>query len=294
MLGAIQAVTSCVKALGPMEAAYTTHLGYRVAERGTVPAALAASWGAKAAAGRPYVLLAPGQGETVYLRFIECAGGRAFRPHTTLGWNVTEINVGGVDSIAERLRGSPFRMVGAPATLSMNDAIRAMQVLGPEGELVYLTDIAVSPKTEHLPRTQAGIGRVFIMVLGVHSIEEASSFYGKLLGAEMSGVYPLNSSLINEPLGLPSDTNLRLILARLPGKFSIEIDELPRSVPKRSAAADDLVMGPSLVTFAATEIDALATRFVGAATPGAGALYAGRRSATIAGPSGELIELIGA
>lgn len=294
MLGSIQAVTSCVKALAPMEAAYTAHLGYRVAERGTVPAPLAASWGAPAAAGRPYVLLAPGQGETVYLRFIESPSEFTFRPHTTLGWNVTEINVGGVDAIADQLRGTPFRMVGPPATLSMNDAIRAMQVLGPEGELVYLTDIGVSPKTEHLPRTKEGIGRVFIMVLGVHSIEEASEFYGRLLGAEMSGIYPLSSSLINEPLGLPPETSLRMILARLPGKFSIEIDELPRAVPKRRAAPSDLVMGPSIVTFAASEIYALATRFLGAPAKGEGALYAGKRSATIAGPSGELIELIGA
>lgn len=294
MLGSIQAVTSCIRALGPTESAYAAHLGYRTVERGQVPPALATSWGAPAAAGKPYILMAPGQGETVYLRFIESEGEFTFRPHTTLGWNVTEINVGGVDAIAERLRGSPFRMVGPPATLSMNDAIRAMQVIGPEGELVYLTDIADSPKTEHLPRTKEGIGRVFIMVLGVHSIEEASAFYGDLLGATMSGIYPLNSSLINEPLNLPADTNLRLILARLPGKFSIEIDELPRSVPKRRAAAGDLPMGPSIVSFAASEIDALATRFLGKAANGEGALYNGKRTATIAGPGGELIELIGA
>jgi catechol 2,3-dioxygenase-like lactoylglutathione lyase family enzyme len=294
MLGPIEAVTSCIPALGPTEAAYTAHLGYRTVERGRVPAPLAAAWGAPQAAGRPYILLAPGQGETVYLRFIESPAAFTFRPHTTLGWNVTEINVGGVDRIAERLRGSPFRMVGPPATLSMNDAIRAMQVIGPEGELVYLTDIAVSPKTEHLPRTAEGVGRVFIMVLGVHSIEEASDFYGRLLGADMSAVYPLSSNLINEPLGLAPDTELQLVLARLPGKFSIEIDALPPSVPRRRTLPDDLPMGPAIVSFAANELDALATRFLGTPATGEGVLYGGRRSAVIAGPAGELIELIGA
>ena len=52
MLNEIVAVTLAVPDLVAAQAAYVDALGYRVVDRGEVPAALAAAWGAPRAAGR--------------------------------------------------------------------------------------------------------------------------------------------------------------------------------------------------------------------------------------------------
>ena len=60
---------------------------------------------------------------------------------------------------------SPFQIIGEPANLDVSDDIRAMQVIGPAGEVLYLTEIkAVVPPFE-LPFARCTVDRLFIPVL---------------------------------------------------------------------------------------------------------------------------------
>ncbi|MDQ5977920.1 MAG: hypothetical protein QG602_892, partial [Verrucomicrobiota bacterium] len=68
MLSAIVAVTLLVPDVQAVERAYQQVLDYQTVERGHVAADQAASWGAKALAGRDFVVLQPSSGEPVYLR----------------------------------------------------------------------------------------------------------------------------------------------------------------------------------------------------------------------------------
>ena len=134
MLQSILAVTICAEDLPAVEAAYSNYLNYRVVERGTVSAALAAHWHAPAMTGRAWLLLQPASGAPVYLRFVQQTHVAGYAPLKTYGWNAAELLVQDPDALAEGLAASPFKIVGPPRNLSSNDNIRAMQVVGPAHE----------------------------------------------------------------------------------------------------------------------------------------------------------------
>ena len=62
-------------------------------------------------------------------------------PYTTYGWSASELIVQDVDQLADDLADSPFEIIGPPKNLSFTDDIRAMQVLGPANEILYLTQV---------------------------------------------------------------------------------------------------------------------------------------------------------
>ena len=83
----------------------------------------------------------PESGAGVFLRFVQAAPVAGYGPMKTFGWNATEILVQDPDALAEQLADSPFKIVGSPMNLSSNENIRAMQVVGPANEVLYLTRI---------------------------------------------------------------------------------------------------------------------------------------------------------
>src|SRR5438045_296725 len=114
MIGPILAVTMTVTDLAPIEAAYTKYLNYKVVERGKVDAATAASWGAPAVSGHEFMVMQAESGAPNYLRFVVTGAYPDYAPFKTYGWNSTEILVKDVDAVAEKLKGSPFEIVGPP------------------------------------------------------------------------------------------------------------------------------------------------------------------------------------
>lgn len=165
MLSAIVAVTLLVPDVQAVERAYQQVLDYQTVERGHVAADQAASWGAKALAGRDFVVLQPSSGEPVYLRMIETdtAPAPALK---TLGWNATEILVEDPVLLEPRLKDSAFRVIGPPAPLDFNPAVVAMQALGPAGELLYFTRMPAGVSKFGLGSAMSFVDRVFIVMLG--------------------------------------------------------------------------------------------------------------------------------
>lgn len=246
-LGRILEVTYTVPDLAAIEAAYTRWLGYRVTERGTVAEALARSWDAPALAGRPQLALEPSAGESVVLRFVaepQAAGWQALQ---TFGWNVSEIVVEDVDALAARLEASPFRVLGAPASLTRFPMIRAMQAMGPAGECLYFTQVGAGSGLD-LARAQAPVGRVFIVVAGgpdVHRMFDAYAPFGNEIDPPVS----TRVKVISDANNLPADTLHAHGLVKLGHGSLIELDEYPAAATPRPAPEGGLPPGMAVVTF---------------------------------------------
>jgi hypothetical protein len=244
-LGAIRAVTITVPALDPVEQAYTTWLGHRVMARGTVSAGCAALWGAPAAQGCRVLVLAPEVGEETYLRFIEDPQAGTAAPFKTFGWNATELTVRDTDGLAAKLAGSPYSVIGAPANLTGFEWIRAMQVLGPAGECLYLTDVG---RDGDLAHARAGVGQVFIMVCAGPDILAMADFYRERFGAEVSDLVTVPIGVINRAHALPAGTRHGLALVTLPGGTRVELDQYPVTATQRVVRPGHLPPGVSVVT----------------------------------------------
>ncbi len=291
MLGSILCVTSTITDLDKSIAAYSGALGYQIIKIGRIEPDQAANWNASAAAGRRYVILAPGDGEIVFLRLIENPESIHVPAHATFGWNVTEFNVGGVEALNKQLAGGPFQHVAGPAPLSMNTDITAMQALGPDGELVYFTQINPGPRTGHLPQREMGVGRVFIMVLGVNDLDSAAIEFKEHFGCEMTSPIRFSSTLMSSPLGLPETHEFRMGLVRLPGKFSLEIDELGSHAHARPVFKNDLPSGLSIVSFATNDLDRFGATH-GVPIYKANTPFGDARAAIVQGPGSSLFEVI--
>ncbi|MEZ5499609.1 MAG: hypothetical protein R3E77_09305 [Steroidobacteraceae bacterium] len=290
-LGPIRAVTVAVAQLQPTIDVYQLHLGYQLMERGRIDAGLAALWACPSLAGRRYALMLPGGDSGPCLRFVEGPSANSFRPFGHFGWNAAEIMVQDVDALAEKLADGPFRVIGPPADLSFSDKIRAMQVLGPSNEALYLTMFKERLAEFDTPDARHPVDRVFIVIVGGPSVTQLSEFYARHLGttpaAPMQGVI----SVLSAAHDLPRDTAHELAALSLAGQSFIELDTMPSSTTARPQPPGELPVAISMVSFA---VDALPDGLSYRATPRdiAETPYHGRRAAVCVGAGGEWIELI--
>lgn len=291
-LGAVRTVTFAGGDIASVEAAYTKHLGYVVEERGIVGADCARCWGAPAIANAKYVALAPASGEPTWLRFVEQQHGEGFRALTTTGWNAAEIIVRDVDSLAPRLEGSPFRKVVDPHPLDSVPDIHAMQVIGPAGEMLYLTS-ALRPMPERdMPQAQSEVDRCFIAVLGGTDLQAMLDFYLGTFGNAPGPVHAARVRAVSSANNLPADTRYDLATIRLGQGSKIEADCYPPFAPARPRAPGGLPFGMAMVGFECSDLDLVRHLLVAVPRTLESGPFRGRRTATLRGAAGEWIELI--
>jgi len=285
VLKSIIIVTISVLHLGPVEDAYRSQLDYRPVERGAVSAETAVTWDARSMEGRGYLIMQPANRERVYLRFVENPTTEGHAAMTTHGWNATELLVTDPDTLAERLADSSFEIVGPPKDLwAAPNAPRAMQVIGPAGELLYLT-------RNHRFTVNTPVDRVFIMVLAGPSMAALDAWYSNRLGLDVGDPMPYAITMVSRALGLPMDTTYPLAIATVSPRFLIELDEYPPHVGARPVTDGFLPPGTSMVTFAVDDLAALDLDWRAPPQTLAELPYAGRRTAVTVGPAGEWIEL---
>lgn len=268
MLESIRGVTYTVPDLAPVEQAYTRWLRYRVVERGGFPPSTARECDAPSASGLPTLTLAPESGEPVHVRFVEDRHSVGWRALTTHGWNCSEIVVRDVDGLADQLADSPFRIIGAPTSLQRFPMIRAMQVVGPAGECLYLTQVGPGSGLR-LPAARSFVGRVFIVVAGGADLAALFRTY-ESFGNEFDPPVATCVRVISLLNGLPPETEHRHGLVKLGDGTLIELDQYPDVTRPRPRRAGALPQGMALVTFAARGLE---------------------RPRIIEGAAGELIEL---
>ena len=93
---------------------YQTWFDYRLQESGTIDETLAAAWSTPAMSGRHYHILAPASGDQTYLRLIQATPPPDYQPLRTHGWAAIELCIQNVQATHERLKNSPFTIIGPP------------------------------------------------------------------------------------------------------------------------------------------------------------------------------------
>lgn len=241
-------VASCADTVA---AAYAHSFGFTPVADGPIPLAQAVAWNLPATAGLRMLTMASASGAARWLRVIEvpdCVPAEPLRRH---GWMALEVNVRDVDALAETLRapGSPFRIIGEPAFLEISDQIRAMQVVGPAGEVLYLTEVRAPVPPFELPLHSADpVGALFIPVLSAPQRETAARPYEALAGRAALRV-DTRITVLNAAFGRARDAQYPIAVLQLAGCALIEIDEVHEALP---AALNDcgLPSGIAMVSLA--------------------------------------------
>lgn len=204
-------------------------LGLVVVERSVLGDEQAQAWGQAQLAGLGVTWLAP-VGAAPLLRLIELPGTLPRPTRFSHGWLALELLVRDVDALAPRLADSGFRIVGAPADLAFSPSIRAMQVTGPAGEMLYLTQVKLPvppfelPLSADLPATQ-DLGALFIAVMSVPS--RAALLQACAAMAPRSTLqFDTKVTVLNQALARPSDHVWPVATLQWHGASLFEIDEV--------------------------------------------------------------------
>jgi len=285
----IKMVTLGAPNLDDVESWYTAWLDYAVVERGSVSKKLSESWGLTASTGRRFITLCPGSGEDVHIRAVEIDPVPDFKTLTTWGWAAVEITVEDVDDVMKKLEGSPFKVLGLPRELTPESPIRAMQVLGPADEVIYLTGNVGDRASSNHPDPKTMIDRVFIMVLAGPDRGALKKFYLETFSLSDQGDYAFPVKVLSDAQGRPSDHkfDLSVLVASERGN-KLELDQYDAPTGARPGPENQLSPGVAMTTFEADSLDDLSVDFITAPS----ALYEGYLSATFIGPAGERTELV--
>jgi hypothetical protein len=264
-----------------------------VVELGEVPADLAASWGAPGAARRRYTVCRPASGRAVFLRFIEGDARNDYQPLRSYGWAAIELCVTDVRAVEARLQGSPFEIIGPPAALDGMPNIVAMQVKGPNGEVVFLTQI-LSPTFPDfdLPQADSLIDQLFILVLACSDLTAANAWLEGALSLQAGPPIALIYGVLSDAFGLAPDHKHTIATLSHGRNVFLEVDQYPQSAGPRARRAGDLPPGVAMATFLHPDFDSLDGPWITPPHMPSGAIYGGGRSATMLGPDGALIEVV--
>ena len=285
----IRCATLTVSDLARSRGLYSDWLDYAVVEDGRVPGSLAESWGTPKVAGAPYSVLRPASGKPVFLRIIEQPPVPDYRPLRTHGWAAIEINNQDTLAVAERMERSPFEIIGPPKEIPGLDAIFAMQVQGPDGEIVYLTQIRGDMPDYDLPRAQSLIDRLFILVLACSDMEATGAWAESALGFEKGRSMEIPYTMISKAFGQPMDTLHALATLKSGRDVALEIDQYPDGVTARPQHDGWLPPCAAIGSFLAPDWNRLPTD---SARVHDSIVYDGKPSLTLRDPDGALFEVI--
>ena len=286
--------TVAVPSLDAALSVYSDLFGLIEVERGPVTADLAASWGCPANAGAAFALLQPASGATCFIRLVEQPVPDAFVPTTSFGWASYEISVQNVFNWAGRIAaaGAGVTIIGPPKEIPSLPFFVAMQMHGPGKEMLYFNEVRMDTPTTDLPKAASPVDHIFITILAAHDRTASVAWYRDIIGLDEADSYTLNYTMINKAFGLPDGTQSSLTMMQAGRMPIFEIDDYPPQATPRPCDPGHLPPGNALVTMAVRSLEGLAVDWITPPAVRDGALYAGRRTATVRGPSGELLELV--
>jgi hypothetical protein len=249
MISSLAGATVVTPDLDRAIAAYRDVLDYVGSPPVRVDSQQASAWGVPQAAGARMVMLRPASGEARFLRLVEGRACPGFVPLTTFGWTAIEIVVQDLRALAARLADSPFRIIGPPATLDFDftDALSAMQVAGPGGEVLYFTQIDGEIPGFDLPRANSPVGQMFIMVLAAADIALAGAFYAAL-GRAAGPTIQARIDIVTDAHGLAPGHRHSLATIALEDRSLIEIDAFPPATRRRPMSDIGLPSGIAMVS----------------------------------------------
>lgn len=292
----LRAATLTVANLDRSQALYRDWLSYETVESGVLATDLAASWGAPLSAGKRYGVMQPKSGAEIYLRFVEDEPHPDYRPLKTYGWAAIEICVEDVLKVNEAMLTSPFTIIGPPRELDGMPAIYPMQVQGPDGEIVYLTQILDDLPMYDLPRATSLIDRQFIHVCAVSDLTGSLNWCHEKLGLSFGRDMAIVYTMLANAFEVPYENKFTIATLTHERDVFYEFDQLPPAACARPAFKGRLPQGVAISTiivpdFAARVRDHEAWLITPPA-PRTGEIYQGKRAATMRGPDGILFELV--
>lgn len=271
---------------------YTTWLDYTLVEDTLLSPDVARSWDADKAAGRRQVTLRPASNRDVYLRFVEQDPHPDYEPLKSYGWNAIEICTQDTDRVNARMIESPFEIIGPPKKIAGLDAIYPMQVMGPDREVVYLTQINDDLPTYDLPRAQSLIDSLFILVTGSPDMERELQWLQDVIGLSPGRTMAINYTMINKAHGLPDGTQHALATVTHERDCFLEVDHYPDGSTARARRDDELYPGIAVATLKHPDFDAVLARTGATAITPPGIIYGGKRAFTVTSPDGTLYEIV--
>lgn len=290
--GAILGGVSVVPNLQAALKDYHDVLGMNVLEQGPLVDDLAKSWNCPGSAGAPMALLQPASGAECFIRLVQQPDHPDFKPTTTYGWAAYELTVEDVFGWPKRLEGSGFDIIGPPKELEGLPYFVPMQVLGRGREMVYLNEVREHTPSSDLPKAQSLTDHIFIVILATPDRAATVEWYCNRLRLTQADTYTLAYSMINDAFGLPDDNMSDLTMVQNGRLPIVEVDDYPVAATNRPCHPGMLPPGNALVTLAVNDLEALSLDWIMPPIARKDAPYNGRRSASVKGPAGELLELI--
>lgn len=290
-LGPIKGATLVTNDLDNCVRAYCDNLQFSVVRKLTVSEQLANHWQAPELTGAKLAILASSDGND-WLRVVEdkqCLDPTPLKRH---GWLSLETNVADVDAISKQINQEHFEVIGEPAYLQVSDAIKAMQVIGPAGEVSYLTQIERPVPPFELPMTDAFTGGLFIPVLATPDRDKSLDFYQQLNNADAGLKFDTKITVLNKAWDKDIEHQYPVATLQLGGNCLFEIDQLPQATAI-SCRKGSLPSGISMVSCFTQNLEAIAKQFNVELTVIDDEYYQGKSAAILTGSAGELIELIG-
>ena len=218
--------------------------------------------------------MAPAAADDFVFRFIESPVEPGYRAFSRHGWNAAELIVAKVDALADRLAASPFEIVAPPMDLSFCPDIRAMQIRGPGGEILYLTEFKKPVPGLDAPPARCEVDRTFIVIAGGASLDAMQDFYAARFNVPRAPALESRVQTMALEFGLPREHRFRIAALPLGGSCYIEADEMPAAAQALATEQHELPPGISIVSF------------LGAPQAGADGI------SCVRGAAGELIEII--
>ena len=234
--------------------------------------------------------MAPEAATDFVFRFIELPPEPGFRAFTQHGWHAAELIVDRVDPLADQLRNSPFELVAPPLDLSFCADIRAMQVRGPGGEIIYLTEFKKAVPGLDSPPARCAVDRTFIVIVGGASLAEMQQYFLTNFGVPETPAMESRVQTMALEFGLSREHRFRLAALPLRDRCYIEADEMPASARPLPSNPTELPSGISMVSFLAP---APARQTTLSAPPDTSPPYADTIGVQcVRGAAGELLEII--
>jgi hypothetical protein len=246
-LGPALAATVVTRDLDHSIGVYREHLHLHAGETTVLTSAEAADLGWPALTGNRSCWMSNALDEP-WLQFIEDPQARHNAAFSCYGWMSLEIAVQDVDALGSALIDSPFKIIGPPADLAMSDAIRAMQVVGPSGEVLYLTQVKGPVPPFEIPMARCPVDRLFIPVMMCPDREAALGHYAGLSGND--GLrFETRITVVSAARGLERDHQHPVATLQLAGATVIEIDQVEGLKPAPFSASEPPT-GIALIHFA--------------------------------------------
>ena len=286
-LGRITAVTVTSPDLDRVIDIYSKYLNYHLVFSTRVSSQQAKSWDAPKVENAEMIYMSPEGSNDFFFRFIEQSIDSSYVPFGTYGWNAAELIVRDVDESAKKLMDSPFEIIGEPADLSFTDQIRAMQIMGPSKEVLYLTEFKSKLDEFDSPMPRCDIDQTFIVILAGKDIDQMQSFLNEKLSIDKAPPMQSRIRAISKVFNLPEETQYKSAALAIRGQSLIELDEMPPEAGPRELTPGCLPSGISIVSFLAHESNFLEETY-DSNIPNFKKIQAN----TIKGTCGELIEIL--